>query len=168
MERAMEDLTIEQMIAREVRRNWDPPWRVMARLIKTAISLVGLGAILYLADQAGPFLHLTQPTPSRYEELDSAQLIVRPGIGDFGIPVGALWECLERSPNTKSVTTERIGSGQFVAHVILKSLAMETLAMDLYFQVSNNTALLSAVKGVPAGPSFTQWNDIYGFVLGIA
>jgi hypothetical protein len=40
----------------------------------------------------------SETSSSNISELNSAELFTRPGIADFGFPVGALWLCLSRLP----------------------------------------------------------------------
>jgi hypothetical protein len=96
-----------------------------------------------------------QSTPSVSGDLDSAELIVRPGIRDFGFPVRALLECARRNENIKSVQVQKIGQGRFVAHFVGRTGS----AMDLYFQVSGETALLVAARGSD-GSSSGMWNEL--------
>jgi len=76
--------------------------------------------------------------------IDSAELIVRPGIAEFGLKVGRLWECLSRSPTdaAKIVARDGISGGQAVRIQFASGRWM-----DLAFRRTGDAALLLAAKG---------------------
>jgi hypothetical protein len=76
--------------------------------------------------------------------IDSAELIVRPGLAEFRLKVGRLWECLSRSPTdaAKIVARDEISGGQAVRIQFTSGRWM-----DLAFRRTGDAALLLAAKG---------------------
>jgi hypothetical protein len=77
-------------------------------------------------------------------KLNSAELFTRPGIKDFGFPVGALWLCLSRSPTgaAKIVDTTNNGPDDIAVRVQFASGRWA----DFYFRVSHDAALLYRIN----------------------
>jgi hypothetical protein len=95
-------------------------------------------------------------------KLDSLQLIIRPGIADFGFKVGQLWTCLSQAPGGTARIIRRSydNSGETVRVQLANGWS------DFHFRIMGDVALLDFARGSD-GSIAQNWNDLYAGVLAI-
>ena len=118
-------------------------------------------ASLLAADNGGT---INTKTWSGADELDTATLIVRPGIEDFNIPVGSLWKCFNKSENIRSIKADNVGPGQFSVHLV-----SQYGGMTFYFRVADKHALLVRADVVTQSgqASTSQWNELLVLIVSL-
>ena len=90
-----------------------------------------------------PALGQTSEFP-KISDLDSAELFTRPGIADYGFPVGALWLCLSKAPTGQ---TQISAISNDPEKTIVRVQFASGKSMLFFFRRLGDAALLYRMEG---------------------
>ena len=74
--------------------------------------------------------------------LESAQLVVHPGVADFGFTVGQLFQCMLKAPTHPRITAVRRNESGYTVQMETTRLTPTTMKAEYSFIVTGQTAQL--------------------------